>query len=308
VPRDLSLMSFSHTGYLKGIAIVLVVISHIGNYSGHTWFTPLGGIGVAVFLFCSSFGLMRSYKKNGLAGFWKKKFISIYIPFVFVETIAAIVYRVSIKDFLLDILFIKIINPNGWYMQYLLTCYTIFYFGMKYIDNEKARMALWNICAVTSFFMCKNLQGEQCLSFILGIYFEANYVKIKSAKSQKVIYYAISTMTISTIVLGIKQIPAIRAQPSLVITFMNMLIKSGFMLGIVALTSQSIIAPNIFWFFGKISYAWYLIHGYFMWIISNNITGNYMINSFAMIIVSLFLATMLYFAITKMNKGGTYVS
>lgn len=47
--------------YVKGIAILLVIISHIGNFSGKTWFTPLGGIGVAIFLFCSGYGVMSSY-------------------------------------------------------------------------------------------------------------------------------------------------------------------------------------------------------------------------------------------------------
>ena len=37
--------------YVKGIAILLVIISHIGNFSGKTWFTPLGGLVLQSFCF-----------------------------------------------------------------------------------------------------------------------------------------------------------------------------------------------------------------------------------------------------------------
>lgn len=112
--------------YLKGIAIFAVIISHIGNFSGKTWFTPLGGIGVALFLFCSGYGLLTSYYQKGLKQFWRNKLISIYLPFAFVEIIAAIIYRHPFLDVLLNLVFIKRLNPLGWYMQYLAVCYICF--------------------------------------------------------------------------------------------------------------------------------------------------------------------------------------
>ena len=46
------------------------MLSHFtGNMS--RIFTPLGGIGVAMFLILSGYGLNESFKKNGLDGFWK---------------------------------------------------------------------------------------------------------------------------------------------------------------------------------------------------------------------------------------------
>ena len=73
MPNKTEMLSYDHTKYIKGIAIVFVLVSHIGNYSGKTWFTPLGGIGVSMFLFCSGFGLMSSYRNNQLSHFWIKK-------------------------------------------------------------------------------------------------------------------------------------------------------------------------------------------------------------------------------------------
>lgn len=57
--------SKSHFEVLKGIAILAVLISHAGNFSGKTWFTPLGGIGVALFLFCSGYGTYCTLSSGG---------------------------------------------------------------------------------------------------------------------------------------------------------------------------------------------------------------------------------------------------
>lgn len=47
---------------IKGLATLLILISHIENYSGMTVFTPLGGIGVSMFLFILGYGIYKSFK------------------------------------------------------------------------------------------------------------------------------------------------------------------------------------------------------------------------------------------------------
>ena len=54
-----------YTTTMRGIAILFVVLHHVGNSSGSVIFTPLGGIGVAMFLILSGYGLNES-KKAGL--------------------------------------------------------------------------------------------------------------------------------------------------------------------------------------------------------------------------------------------------
>ena len=51
------------TAFLKGIAIVLVGCCHyMGKFgNGTVYFTPLGGIGVAMFLVMSGYGLSESW-------------------------------------------------------------------------------------------------------------------------------------------------------------------------------------------------------------------------------------------------------
>lgn len=176
--------SKEHFRYLKGIAILFVLIGHIGNYSGKTWFTPLGGIGVAIFLFCSGFGLMASYYQKGLKSFWKNKLLSIYLPYLLVEIIASFILRRNPVDIILDLAFIKVQNPLGWYMQYLLCCYFLFWLACKYIENKKIRFMFWSVVAVLSFFLFSNLRGEQAVSFLSGlIYSEYRNNNIDNVKN-----------------------------------------------------------------------------------------------------------------------------
>lgn len=176
--------SKEHFQYLKGIAILAVIIGHIGNYSGKTWFTPLGGIGVAIFLFCSGYGLMTSYRNKGLSLFWKNKLIAIYLPFALVEIITAVILRRGLSDVVLELLFLKRLHPFGWYMQYLIACYLLFWLGVKYISNQKIRIGIWGILAIASFFLFGNLQGEQAISFLSGILF-AKYRSEKGSSACK---------------------------------------------------------------------------------------------------------------------------
>ena len=66
------------TTTLRGIAILIIMIGHVGvSGFGCRLFNPFGGIGVAMFLFLSGYGLSESFKKNGLNHFWKKKMMRI---------------------------------------------------------------------------------------------------------------------------------------------------------------------------------------------------------------------------------------
>ena len=59
------------TNIIKGIAILIIVLGHAGNrIPGSRILTPLGAVGVGMFLICSGYGLEKSYIKNGLSEFW----------------------------------------------------------------------------------------------------------------------------------------------------------------------------------------------------------------------------------------------
>ena len=51
---------------IKGMAILIIIMGHLGNIFGVRVFNPLGSCGVAIFLFCSGYGLQKSYYKKNL--------------------------------------------------------------------------------------------------------------------------------------------------------------------------------------------------------------------------------------------------
>lgn len=80
-------MNRDHTNQLKGLAIMMVIFSHIGYFldSQDKFLYPLsvaGGVGVNIFLFLSGFGLTFSTLKShtSILGFYFKRLSRIYFP------------------------------------------------------------------------------------------------------------------------------------------------------------------------------------------------------------------------------------
>ena len=122
-----TIFSLNETNMLKGFGILLVVISHVGNNFTRLT-TPLGGIGVAIFLILSGYGLTISCEKNQLKDFWKKRITGVWIPYVIVESFVLIFSGgISLEKFILDITLIEPQYCFGWYLNYLLIWYTIFW-------------------------------------------------------------------------------------------------------------------------------------------------------------------------------------
>ena len=74
---------------LKGLAILLIVFSHIGYFlvTNHKFLFPLSiaaGVGVDLFLFLSGLGLTASAFKKNLTtfNFYKKNLLKLFIPLV----------------------------------------------------------------------------------------------------------------------------------------------------------------------------------------------------------------------------------
>ena len=82
ISRDLTVM-------VKGFAISIIIYGHCGNYFGIRYLTPLGGIGVALFLLLSGYGINESWIINGRKGYWKKRLLTFFMPYVTCEAVSA---------------------------------------------------------------------------------------------------------------------------------------------------------------------------------------------------------------------------
>lgn len=121
-------MDRNYTTAIKGFSILTVVWAHSGARLSIGGIQFIAGIGVALFLMCSGYGLEISYEKNGLEGFWKKRLLGVCLPFWTVELVGALATGTfSIKTYLLDSCFLKPATSYGWFMGYIVICYLIFY-------------------------------------------------------------------------------------------------------------------------------------------------------------------------------------
>ncbi|MHB8903605.1 MAG: acyltransferase family protein [Patescibacteria group bacterium] len=84
---DSGSLSINKTQELKGLAILLIVFSHISYFlvsdNNFLWpFSIMAGVGVNLFLFLSGFGLTMSSLKNNLSvwQFYKRRLIKLFIP------------------------------------------------------------------------------------------------------------------------------------------------------------------------------------------------------------------------------------
>lgn len=66
--QNINFLDKDSTDTMKGVAIICVVLCHyMGTFGqGITVFTPLGGIGVAIFLILSAYGLNESWNQGGV--------------------------------------------------------------------------------------------------------------------------------------------------------------------------------------------------------------------------------------------------
>lgn len=178
-PAKFQWMDRNYTTAIKGFAILTVVWAHSGAKLGVGGIQFIAGIGVALFLICSGYGLEISYEKNGLKGFWKKRLLGVCMPFWVVEFIGLLVTgRFTIVKYLMDFAFIKPATSYGWFMRYIVVCYLIFYTVKIFIkDNKMQTMSLFG--AFTIWFVLESvffanpdmpfLRARQMLSFPFGV-------------------------------------------------------------------------------------------------------------------------------------------
>lgn len=142
------------TNIIKGIAILMIVLGHAGNrIPGARVLTPLGAVGVGLFLICSGYGLEKSYLKNGLSKYWTKKLYGIYMPWVLIELIGLFFHpQVSSLDFIFDLTLVHPLHPFGWYMQFLLIWYVAFYVVKLVLKHQRGGAD----CLLANHCLCNN--------------------------------------------------------------------------------------------------------------------------------------------------------
>lgn len=246
------------TTSLRGLAILIILVGHVG-VSGFDcrYFNPFGGIGVAMFLFLSGYGLTESFKNKGLSHFWSKKVFRIAIPYLLWIPIYHIFMRISPLG---SVNHLEII-PRYWFIEYLLIMYVAFYIILRI--GKYYLIPFFGLMGVVMFLTLNNLRAEQSFSFMGGIIFSEYKTMFSNMRKSKLFVISISLLMIGIGALLIKQLPCIRLYDfeSMPFKICNLFLKLPLALFFIFLFLSILPKGNkLFSKIGAISYELYLVH------------------------------------------------
>lgn len=143
------------TVQLKGIAILLVILSHLQVLKLVSLPYDLsfsGAWGVAIFLLLSGFGLTQSYLKNGVSnGFFRKRLSKVVLPYVIVTGIWIAVDAIFLTraypwtTALLALVGFDLstsIDPTMWFVTFIILWYLIFFLVFKLPTHDAVKLGL----------------------------------------------------------------------------------------------------------------------------------------------------------------------
>ena len=194
-----TLLCKESTTAIKGFAILLVIISHIGLFGyGIRMFVPLGGIGVAVFLILSGYGLMESFYRNGLKDFWKKRVLRVVIPYLIWIIVYSLFLYIMHQPFSID-------KIRYWFVEYIIVWYFLFYIAISFTKSHK--WLFLGVSAIVLIWMMPCLQAQQSLSFPIGMFISCHKNNLKKDK-QKMMWIAATFLIIGSMAFLVKQMIA----------------------------------------------------------------------------------------------------
>lgn len=305
-------MDRNYTTAIKGFSILTVVWAHSGARLSVGGIQFIAGIGVALFLMCSGYGLEVSYDKNGLKGFWRKRLLGVCLPFWVVELVGLLTTNTfSIKTYLLDSCFLKPATGYGWFMGYIVICYLIFYAVKRLIKNSRMQtQALFGAFAIwfvldSVFFANPNmpfLRARQMLSFPTGVALAVNKDKIERTltKTKNILILA-GGGTACLLFMAITQLNAVKSLPYIVSNAMALLTCLPMAIGIIVFGKSfgGLFENRMLAVTGMISYEIYLVHAFTLGMIKPSV-----ISVITFVVVTVTLACIVYRIIEKVKNGG----
>ncbi len=154
------MISKQQTTLLKGIAIFIVIVSHI-CYKNFDNYHYIGPISVWIFLILSGYGLTASAEKNGISKYYQR-YIKIIIPYwvfsIFKLIFVGIIFQqtFSIKQLFSIMFFFDIgrdLDPTMWFVLFILFWYTIFLLTQLFVKNQKWQLIILLLGSVSIVFI-----------------------------------------------------------------------------------------------------------------------------------------------------------
>lgn len=263
-----SFLDRDFTNMARGIAILLVFAGHVGSQWSKS-LVALGGIGVAIFLFLSGYGLEESYKKSGLDGFWKKKILRVLIPYiVWILLYHLVVLITPLTPKAEDIHII----PRYWFVEYIIGCYIAFWLTHKFTPKFVVPGIM--LCAIVAFVLCRKTLAEQSLSFIAGVLCSMHKTSLSNIKNNKYFLLGCLFLIIGTGFFFLRSLPALQGydEESLVLKTIPLFMKLMFGLSIIVLLHAANVKMKWIGWIGLIAFELYLVQMPFFSQINHQIT------------------------------------
>lgn len=269
--QSFGMLDRRHTAILKEISIFIIVVSHFSNlYSG---IVPsfIAASGVALFLLCSGFGLNESWNRSNrdrkYINYWKNKILGVWLPYLVVLAIVVIFNPAyDITHFLRGSIFMENIIPYGWYMQFLFAWYIGYFIAGVLTDwfhCKTVKYLVLGFISLVAFLLPKQLYAEQALSFLLG-------VVISDFCLHKKTYPRKTVMICGLLLYGFLLILKVFVkEPHVLDTAIWLLAKVVLAVWLLYATFYlQKFSNQAYWVkLGALSYAFYLIHGNFWFLV-----------------------------------------
>ena len=222
-------------------------------------------------------------------GFWRRRIIKVYVPYVIIEMIVGVVLGRDVLSVLFGLTLIRICHPYGWYLQWLFAWYLLAYVMIRFVKNQR----VVTICLIGISIVClifhTNLRAEQAFSFSSGMILAMNRVYIKQIEDQQKKLLGIIFLVIGVGMFGFRQTAYVRVEHMELYKYINLVMKLSLAYSILIGVYFVCIGNKVWKWVGKYAYALYLLHAYFIFIISNNLCGNFILNTAIFLAIS-FLA------------------
>ncbi|MBA4374501.1 MAG: hypothetical protein C0402_16750 [Thermodesulfovibrio sp.] len=255
-----------------GVAILMILISHLGNFSGVRYFTPLAPLGVSLFLICSGYGLSESFNKAALTNFMRRRARRVLYPYwlilLFYAALSLLMHSpIGVRQMGLYAVLWKVPTEMYWYLQFIVFWYILFYSCCRIITDIQYKVAALFAVSVFVLIISNNmLMTEQVFFFPLGaaLSFKKVYVERLLQQKKTVIIAGIGLGAAALGLLILKQLPPIRAELSsqaVYLLIQTPMLVAGSLAIIIGVNK---IIPSKYFkltaFLGKYSYEIYLTH------------------------------------------------
>lgn len=302
-------MSLKQSKSIQAISIIFIIIHHISLKLCDTYAVPakyikhglepfmyIGYLAVAVFFFCSGYGLYRSLhtKEEYLSNFFFNRLTPIVIAHLLVNFLYMYIYnRLDIPipfQGPSTIFGPNTVNPYSWYIYAIILCYFLFYIAFRFFKNEKLSIVV--ICLELIFYIlfCNYwLYGgwwyNTILVFPFGIIYarNENSIREKIETNYKNAVLCVLAMAVAGFVGSqILDNPHIGAnglmlysQIQLIIAMLRTLTSCFFVLLIVMASMKRKINSVCLSFIGELTLEIYLLHGIFVQIFASDFLSGF---------------------------------